>query len=102
MKLGNNKNIFNAEKALWAVLQNRELTGSRFIRRYMLDKYTIDFYNPLLKLAIELDAESFRTKNNYDKKREEYIEAAGIKLVRISRRKIESGLRKFLSSIYSS
>lgn len=94
------KKSFDAEKALWSLLNNRELSGSKFIRRYMLDKYTIDFYSPELKLAIELDAENFKRKNSYDKKREKYISSAGIKLVRVTRSKVEHGLLKFLRSIY--
>lgn len=99
MKNGITK-TFDAEKALWSLLKNRELAGSRFIRRYMLDKYTLDFYSPKLKLAIELDAENFESKNGYDKRREKYISSAGIRLVRVPHKFVQQSLLNFIKKIY--
>lgn len=90
---------FDAEKALWAVLKNRELSGLKFIRRYSLDKYTIDFFCPDKKLAIELDAENFKMKNGYDLAREKYILSMGIKIRRISQEHLKKGLMRLIKSV---
>lgn len=90
---------FNAEKALWSVLKNRELCGAKFIRRYSLDKYTIDFFSPDKNLAIELDAENFKTKNGYDVAREKYILSKGIKICRISHQQVKNCFIRFIKAI---
>ncbi|MEJ5262385.1 MAG: endonuclease domain-containing protein [Ignavibacterium sp.] len=53
--------------------------------RYSVDHYIIDFYCPELKLAIELDGEVHDSpeQKEYDKVRQDYLEAFGITFIRI-------------------
>lgn len=73
------------EKILWMHLRNRQALGFKFRRQYSVDHYIIDFYCPELKLAIELDGEVHDSpeQKEYDKVRQEYLEAFGITFIRI-------------------
>ena len=46
-----------AEAALWNVLKGRKVGGFRFRRQFSIGAYVLDFYCPLLHLAIELDGD---------------------------------------------
>jgi very-short-patch-repair endonuclease len=49
------KNQTNAERKLWLVLRNRQLSGAKFRRQFPIGKYILDFYSPEYKLGIEAD-----------------------------------------------
>src|SRR4030067_599652 len=80
------KNMPKAEIILWSKLKNRQMHGERFLRQYSVDQYVLDFYCPRLKLAIEVDGDSHFEKDSkeYDKIRQEYIEAFGILFLRFT------------------
>jgi len=43
-----------AELILWSKLKGRKLLGCKFRRQYGIDAYSLDFYSPEVKLAVEL------------------------------------------------
>ena len=49
------KNQTDAEKKLWAILQNRQLRGVKFRRQFSVGRYILDFYSPEYGLGIEAD-----------------------------------------------
>ena len=57
----------------------------RFLRKYSIDNYIIDFYCPRLKLALEIDGDihDIQEHKNYDKERQNYLEGLEIKFIRI-------------------
>jgi very-short-patch-repair endonuclease len=73
------------EKILWTHLRKRQALGYKFRRQYSVDHFVIDFYCPELKLALELDGDVHEVpaQKDYDKARQKYLEAFGIKFVRI-------------------
>lgn len=73
------------EKILWTHLRNRQALDYKFRRQYSIDHFIIDFYCPELKLAIELDGDvhGVPEQKEYDKARQKYLEAFGIKFIRI-------------------
>ena len=77
-------NMTYCEKIVWMHLRKRQL-GYRFLRQYSVDSFVIDFYCPELKLAIELDGDvhEIPEQKKYDKARQKYLEAFGIKFIRI-------------------
>ena len=77
-------NMTYCEKIVWMHLRKRQL-GYRFLRQYSVDSFVIDFYCPELKLAIELDGNvhEIPEQKKYDKERQKYLEAFGIKFIRI-------------------
>lgn len=46
-----------AEAALWNILKGRQVGGFRFRRQFSIGAYVLDFYCPVLHLAIELDGD---------------------------------------------
>jgi very-short-patch-repair endonuclease len=80
------KNMPKSEVLLWTKLKNRQMHGERFLRQYGVDQYVLDFYCPRLKLAIEVDGDSHFVPGaeEYDKDRQEYIEAYGKRFLRFT------------------
>jgi very-short-patch-repair endonuclease len=79
-------NMPKSEVLLWEKLKNKQMNGERFLRQYSVDHYVLDFYCPRLKLAIEVDGDSHFIGNaqEYDKERQSYIEALGIRFLRFT------------------
>lgn len=89
-----------AEVLLWLELKNKNL-GVRFLRQYSVDRYVLDFYNPELKLAIEVDGATHVTDEQieYDNKRQSEIESAGIVFLRFINPEIYEDLYNVLEKI---
>jgi len=81
------RNMPNAEKLLWARLRGRQILGFKFRRQFGVGRYSLDFYCPELKLAIEMDGNSHflsRDVVEYDRDRQNHIEALGISFLRFT------------------
>jgi len=80
------KNQTGAERALWSRLRNKQIGGYKFFRQYGVGAYIVDFYCPLLKLVIEVDGGQHYSVEGvaYDRLREEFLNRAGIKVLRFS------------------
>lgn len=44
-----------AERVLWSLINNRQLSGAKFRRQVPIGPYIVDFVDPASKLIIELD-----------------------------------------------
>lgn len=88
------------EKIVWIHLRKRQL-GFRFLRQYSVDHFVIDFYCPELKLAVELDGSvhEIPEQKEYDIARQKYLEAFGIKLIRIKNEEFLSNPNKAFDRI---
>lgn len=95
------QNIVKAEKIIWEKIRNRQIEDCKFRRQYSVDKFVIDFYNPILKLAIEIDGESHFLEGavEYDRERQTYIESFGIKFIRFTNNDVYHNLDGVLESI---
>jgi very-short-patch-repair endonuclease len=84
----------DAEVILWSKLKGRQLLGCKFRRQYSVGSFVIDFYSVEVKLGIELDGDShFETgSREYDKKRQQFIESFGIRIVRVLNTEIYENL----------
>src|SRR5437762_14319443 len=73
-----------AEGVLWTYLQNGKLLGKKFRRQSSVGPYIVDFYCPEVGLIIELDgAPHFGpTSGEYDQHRTEYLNQAGLTVIR--------------------
>ena len=95
------QDIVKAEKIIWDKIRNRQIEDCKFRRQYSVDKYVIDFYSPILKLAIEIDGESHFKDGvaEYDRKRQSYIEYLGITFLRFTNNDVYDNLDAVLESI---
>ncbi|MEI6899439.1 MAG: endonuclease domain-containing protein [Bacteroidota bacterium] len=91
----------SSEATLWKSLQKSQLAGRKFRRQHSIGPFIVDFYCPAEKLAVELDgAIHFKPENiKYDKKRTEYIEQFGIRVIRIENVNVFTNLTAVLEYI---
>ena len=92
-----------AEVVLWSTLKNKQMHGERFLRQYGVDQYVLDFYCPHLKLAIEVDGDSHfvAAAEEYDKVRQEYIEAFGIRFLRFTNEDVNRNINSVCQKIFT-
>ena len=94
-------NMTKAEIFLWSKLKRKQLSGYKFRRQYSINNYVVDFFCPEIKLAIELDGAVHGYESNIrkDKKRQNEIEALGIKVLRFSNCDIFENMDEVLNNI---
>lgn len=77
-------NPTKAESQLWKALQKNQLEGRKFRRQHSIGNYIADFYCTKEKLLVELDGQYHANpvSEEYDRKRTEYLENLGFKVLR--------------------
>lgn len=88
------------------MLKGKQIEGKRWRRQFSIGNYIIDFYCPEIKLGIELDGNEHYTvigKFN-DERREEYLNAIGITIIRFENKDIWCSTEQVIETIreYSS
>src|SRR5271166_6093090 len=73
------------ERRAWYLLRNRNVAGLKFRRQQPIDRYTVDFYCPEIRLALELDGGVYSQPSQLkrDKVKDEHLRGLGIQVVRI-------------------
>jgi len=79
-------NVTEAEKILWEHLRKNKIQGFKFRRQFSIGAYVIDFYCPVLKLAIELDGSIHQLPDNidYDENRQNELQILGVSFLRFA------------------
>jgi very-short-patch-repair endonuclease len=73
------------EQKLWGELKLlNKATGFKFRRQHPLSPYIVDFICLEARLIIELDGTSHNTRQEYDQKRDAYLEWLGYKTMRFA------------------
>jgi very-short-patch-repair endonuclease len=90
-----------AEVMLWLKLRGKNVKGYKFRRQYSVGTYIVDFYCAELKLAIEIDGEShfIAGSEDHDRKRQKFIESAGICFLRFTNTDVYERLDGVLETI---
>ncbi|MEK7535984.1 MAG: endonuclease domain-containing protein [Patescibacteria group bacterium] len=98
------KSQTKTEQIVWLNIRNRKLGRYRFVRQFSIGPYILDFYCPATKLAVELDGSKHETKieQEYDRNRDDYLNEAGIKVLRFKNSEVENSLPSVLSRIHLS
>lgn len=78
------KNSTPQEKILWQILRNHNFYGYEIRRQSPIGNYIVDFVCRKKKIIIEIDGGQHNKPENieYDKKRTEYLEQKGYKIIR--------------------
>jgi very-short-patch-repair endonuclease len=78
-------NLTPSEASLWKSLKQNKLEGKKFIKWQSFGDYTIKFYCPSEKLAVELDGDISLIPSEWyvEQKKEEFLRQQGIKIIRI-------------------
>jgi len=84
----------DAEKKLWSILRNRQLSGVKFRRQFSVGRYILDFYSPEHKLGIEADGgQHYEDEGRRrDELRTRELSTLGIQILRFSDRDILNNL----------
>ena len=78
------KNATDAERKLWNILRSRRMADLRFFRQYSVGLYTLDFYCPERRLAIEVDGGQHADAygQQHDAHRDRYLKELNIRVIR--------------------
>ena len=71
-----------SEVLLWNELKAKKMKGYQFMRQKPIGNYIVDFFCSKLKLVIEVDGESHNEKVEYDRMRQNHLEALGLSFLR--------------------
>jgi very-short-patch-repair endonuclease len=99
------RNMTKAEFMLWQKLKGKQLEGVKFRSQYGVGRFVVDFYCTELKLAIEIDGESYFQDGvqEYDQQRQAFIESVGILFLRFTNddvyRNLEGVLERIIQKI---
>ncbi len=88
-----------SEDMLWQALRNRQLDGRKFRRQQPIGPFVVDFFCPAEKLVVEVDGPIHAEQRGVDAARQELIEAAGYRFVRVTVEQVESHLPDVLRTI---
>jgi len=71
-----------AEKKLWDRLKGGQLRGVKFRRQFPIGPFFADFCAPKELLIVELDGSQHMDMRDKDKRRSEFLEARGYRVIR--------------------
>ena len=75
-----------AERKVWTWLRDRRFRFAKFRRQHVVGPFVVDFYSAELRLAIEIDGavHDDEERRLLDRRREAYLLARGIAIVRVT------------------
>jgi very-short-patch-repair endonuclease len=76
------KQATKAETILWNRSRAGQFAGFKFRRQQPIDRFVVDFFCASCRLVIELDGLSHEDRAEYDAKRQQYLEAQNLKVLR--------------------
>ena len=87
------------ERLLWGKLRSHRLSGLHFRRQHPIGPYVVDFYCQAVKLVIEIDGRSHRGQEVQDGQRQDYLEQAGLRVIRFSNDRVINLLSDVVKAI---
>ena len=95
------KNATPAEAFLWKHLQRSQLEGRKFRRQHSIHNFIVDFYCASEGLIVELDGQVHMNADaeEYDRKREAFLEDLGFVVVRFENKMVFDFLPSVLKDI---
>ena len=69
---------------MWKALQKKQFLGLTFNRQLTIGPYIVDFFCARAKVVVEVDGESHQGKEEYDSKRDEYLNGLGLTVIHIN------------------
>ncbi len=93
------KESTSSEHLLWGALRDRRLDGHKFRRQHPVGAFILDFYCAEAGLAVEVDGGVHATTAAADAERQQWLEAQGIRFLRLTARLVEGNLSLALCAI---
>lgn len=90
-----------SEEILWERLRGRQLNGLKWRRQHPIGPFVVDFYCEWTRLAIEIDGgvHEFDVVKRRDHERQEWLEAEGIRVLRVTVNDVMENLEETLLRI---
>ena len=90
-----------AERLLWNRLRAGQMDGLKFRRQHGIGSYIADFYCAKAQLVVELDGDSHigEVVHSEDLKRQAFIEAQGIQVLRFANQEVHQRMESVLQTI---
>ena len=76
------KSMTEAERTLWHILRNRQISNLKFRRQHPFGDYILDFVCLESKLVIEVDGGQHAEHAEYDEFRTQRLQTAGFRILR--------------------
>ena len=94
-------NMPQPEQRLWYYLKGKGLKGCKFRRQYGVSVYTLDFYCPQQRLAIELDGDSHfnPAAERRDEVREQFLKSQNITVLRFTNAEANQNIEEVIGKI---
>jgi very-short-patch-repair endonuclease len=89
-----------SEKKLWAAQRDRRFVNLKFRRQQGIGVYIADFCCWEKKLILELDGDSHAGKEEYDARRQAWLESAGWQVLRFWDSEVFENIEGVMQSIY--
>jgi adenine-specific DNA-methyltransferase len=88
-----------SEAILWQAIRDRKLDGLKFRRQHPVGPYVADFCCAEARLIVEVDGPVHDSHQQRDRDRQQLLEAAGYRVLRIPSEDIERDVRPVLAKI---
>ena len=88
------KNMTPQERKMWNLLRNHNFYGYEIRRQYTIGNYIVDFVCRSKKIIIEIDGGQHNQPDEikYDKKRTEFLNSLGYKVIRFWNSDIDTNM----------
>lgn len=96
---GLRKGYVLSEVIFWKQVRNKEFHQIDFDRQKIIGNYIVDFYIKSLGVVIEIDGVSHNDKEEYDDKRQQFLESFDLKIYRISDYRVKNDLRNVMEEL---
>ena len=93
------KGYILSEVIFWKHVRNGNFHGLDFDRQRIIGNYIVDFYLKSVGLVIEIDGASHELKDEYDDKRQKYLEGLDLIFYRISDLRIKHDLANVMREL---
>lgn len=90
----------DAEALLWSLLRNRRLADAKFRHQHVIAPYIVDFYCAEHRLVIELDGGQHSEQQDYDQRRDAFLEQKNITVLRFWNHQMLNETEAVLEAIY--
>ena len=88
-----------SEVIFWKQVRNKEFHQIDFDRQRIIGNYIVDFYIKSLGIVIEIDGSSHNDKEEYDRKRQQFLESLDLRVFRISDFRIKNDLLNVMKEL---
>ena len=86
------KNMTAPEALLWRQLRARQLYDLKFKRQVPIGPYIVDFLCEDRGLVVEVDCDTHALQIAYDRRRDAFLNAAGLYVIRVTNRYVIQNL----------